>query len=91
MQQGSVINDYRLETRRQAVAGELTRREREILGLMARGWTNAAICQELWLSPKTVESHVRSIFLKLGLSDGQFEHRRVAAVLAFIDVAAVAA
>ena len=91
MEQGNVIIDWRLDMRRKAVTGELTEREQEILGLMAQGWTNAAICRELWLSPKTVESHVRSIFMKLGLKDGAQEHRRVAAVLAFIHVTARAA
>jgi len=71
--------------RAESVALELTVREKEILGLMAEGMTNLAICERLWLSPKTIESHVRSIFVKLGLLDGRAEHRRVVAVLAFLD------
>jgi DNA-binding NarL/FixJ family response regulator len=46
---------------------ELTPREREVLGLMAEGLSNKGICGRLFLSPKTVETHVNSIFLKLRL------------------------
>ncbi len=63
----------------------LSERERELLGLMAQGRSNASICSELFLSPKTVEAHVRSIFLKLGLTPGSGAHRRVMAVLIYID------
>jgi DNA-binding NarL/FixJ family response regulator len=64
--------------------GELTAREREVLGLMAEGYTNTVICERLYLSPKTVETHVRQIFLKLGLRAAPEQHRRVSAVLAFL-------
>jgi serine/threonine-protein kinase len=63
---------------------ELTPREREVLGLMAEGFTNPAICARLFLSPKTVETHVRQIFLKLGLRESTDHHRRVSAVLALL-------
>jgi serine/threonine-protein kinase len=71
---------------RAAAAGldELTPREREVLRLMARGYSNQAICEALWLSPKTVESHVRNIFMKLGLQEGPEINRRVLAVISFI-------
>jgi DNA-binding NarL/FixJ family response regulator len=63
---------------------ELTAREREVLALMAEGHSNQAICNALFLSPKTVEGHVRQIFMKLGLREAPDRHRRVQAVLAFL-------
>jgi DNA-binding NarL/FixJ family response regulator len=63
---------------------ELTDREREVLALMAQGLTNAALSEELVVSPKTIEGHVRSVFIKLGLEQGEREHRRVLAVLQFL-------
>jgi DNA-binding NarL/FixJ family response regulator len=64
--------------------GELTPREREVLGLMAEGLSNRGICGRLFLSPKTVEAHVKNIFMKLGLMPEPDDHRRVLAVLAFL-------
>jgi DNA-binding NarL/FixJ family response regulator len=64
--------------------GELTPREREVLGLMAQGLSNQGISQKLWLSTRTVETHVNGIFLKLGLLPAPDDHRRVLAVLAFL-------
>jgi len=63
---------------------ELTTREREILALMAEGRSNRGICQKLFLSPKTVESHVHNIFGKLGITAAADDHRRVLAVLAYL-------
>jgi DNA-binding NarL/FixJ family response regulator len=62
----------------------LTPREREVLSLMAEGRSNRAICEKLFLSPKTVETHVNSIFGKLNLPLAPDDHRRVLAVLAFL-------
>ena len=63
---------------------ELTEREREVLALMAEGRSNAAIEARLFLSPKTVEGHVRNIFQKLGLPPEEGVHRRVLAVLTYL-------
>ena len=63
---------------------QLTPREREILSLIAEGRSNQAIGQRLFLSERTVESHVGSIFTKLGLLPTPDDHRRVLAVLAYL-------
>ena len=62
---------------------ELTERERTVLGLMAQGRSNSALSTELYVSGKTVEAHVRSIFTKLNLPQDAGDHRRVL-VLAFL-------
>lgn len=63
---------------------ELTHREREVLALMAEGRSNQAICAQLTLSPKTIETHIRHIFSTLGLAHEPDYHRRVLAVLAHL-------
>jgi DNA-binding NarL/FixJ family response regulator len=63
---------------------ELTPREREVLGLMAEGKTNAGIARQLWLTEKTVETHVSSILGKLGLPLDGDTHRRVLAVVTYL-------
>ncbi|WP_103381279.1 response regulator transcription factor [Pseudonocardia dioxanivorans] len=63
---------------------ELSAREREVLAVMAEGRSNQAICHRLYLSPKTVEAYVRSVFTKLGLHQGPDDNRRVLAVLTFL-------
>jgi DNA-binding NarL/FixJ family response regulator len=64
---------------------ELSSREREVLALMAQGRSNAGIGQELWVTEGTVEKHVRSIMMKLRLPEAADVHRRVLAVLAFLE------
>ena len=63
---------------------DLSDRERDVLRLMAEGRSNQAIGDRLYLSPRTVEAHIRSIFTKLALSPAPEDHRRVLAVLAFL-------
>jgi DNA-binding NarL/FixJ family response regulator len=63
---------------------ELTEREREVLALLAEGLTNRAIAERLFLTERTVESHVRSVLSKLDLPEREGEHRRVLAVLAYL-------
>jgi DNA-binding NarL/FixJ family response regulator len=79
-----VIGQLLGRRREEGPLDELTPREREVLGLMAQGLSNRGICEKLVVSPKTVETHVNSIFGKLGLMPAQDEHRRVLAVLAFL-------
>jgi DNA-binding NarL/FixJ family response regulator len=63
---------------------ELTPREREVLQLMAEGRSNAGIARQLWVTEGTVHKHVRSILLKLRLSETEDDHRRVLAVITFL-------
>ena len=75
-----IVNRARPATR----LDELTEREREVLALMAEGRSNKGISERLFLSPKTVEAHVKHIFMKLGVDQSPDDHRRVIAVLAFL-------
>ncbi|MEQ4716583.1 response regulator transcription factor [Nonomuraea sp. B19D2] len=63
----------------------LSAREREVLSLMAEGRSNAGIARRLWVTEGTVEKHVRSILTKLGLAETDDDHRRVLAVLTFLE------
>ena len=65
----------------------LTAREREVLALMAEGRTNVGIARRLWLTDRTVETHVGSILAKLGLASSEEDHRRVLAVLVYLSSA----
>jgi DNA-binding NarL/FixJ family response regulator len=67
---------------------ELTERERDVLALIAEGRSNRGICDQLYLSPKTVEAHVKHIFQKLDIAESPDDHRRVLAVLAYLRSAA---
>jgi DNA-binding NarL/FixJ family response regulator len=66
---------------------ELTPREREVLGLMAEGRSNAGIARLLWVTEGTVEKHVHSILAKLRLPETGDDHRRVLAVITFLESA----
>jgi DNA-binding NarL/FixJ family response regulator len=63
----------------------LSLREREVLALMAEGRSNAGIAHKIFVTEGTVEKHVRSILMKLGVSETADDHRRVLAVIAFLD------
>jgi DNA-binding NarL/FixJ family response regulator len=63
----------------------LSEREREVLALMAEGRSNAGIARRLWVTEGTVEKHVRSILTKLTLPEAHDDHRRVLAVLTYLD------
>jgi len=65
----------------------LSAREREVLGLMAEGRSNAGIARQIWIAEATVEKHVHSILGKLDLPDSSDDHRRVLAVLAYLSSA----
>src|SRR6059036_439179 len=80
----AVVSQLVGRRRRDDPVDELSPREREVLGLMAEGRSNAGICAKLFLSPKTVETHVNSIFNKLRLAQAPDDHRRVLAVLAYL-------
>jgi DNA-binding NarL/FixJ family response regulator len=64
---------------------ELTRRERDVLALMAEGRSNAGIGRRLWISERTVERHVHTIMMKLRLPETGDDHRRVLAAITFLD------
>jgi DNA-binding NarL/FixJ family response regulator len=82
--QRAVVDELLARRRRVDPIEELTSREREILALMAEGRSNRGICRALWLSPKTVETHIRGAFAKLGIEAAPEDNRRVLAVLAYL-------
>jgi DNA-binding NarL/FixJ family response regulator len=71
--------------RRNDPLGVLSAREHEVLALMAEGRSNAGIAHRLWVTEGTVEKHVRSILTKLSLAEADDDHRRVLAVLTFLE------
>jgi DNA-binding NarL/FixJ family response regulator len=82
----AVVDDL-VDRRQQGSLDRLTRREREILSLMAEGYSNQAISERLYVGQKTVEGHVRNVFTKLGLEQSGDTHRRVLAVIAYLQSA----
>jgi DNA-binding NarL/FixJ family response regulator len=81
----AVVEELLARRRKTDPIDSLTTREREILALMAEGRSNQGISQALWLSPKTVETHIRGAFTKLGIREAPADNRRVLAVLAFLE------
>ncbi len=80
-----VVSQMLGRARRDDPLADLTPREREVLGLMAEGRSNAAIAEELVVTDRAVEKHVTGIFSKLELPTSSDDHRRVLAVLRFLD------
>lgn len=80
-----VVQQILVRSRQRNVLNELTPRERETLQLMAEGRSNASIAQTLFISPGSVEKHISSLFIKLGLSPIDGENRRVMAVLRYLE------
>jgi DNA-binding NarL/FixJ family response regulator len=80
----AVVEELVARRRRHNPLDRLTPREQELLSLMAEGRSNQGICDLLYLSPKTVETHIRSVFTKLDLVDVPEDNRRVLAVLTYL-------
>ncbi len=80
-----VVSQLLARTRQQEPISDLSPREREVLGLMAEGRTNAAIAGQLVITQRAVEKHVKSIFQKLRLTPADTDHRRVLAVLRYLE------
>jgi len=78
----ALVSPLRLHSGANVVA--LTERERDVLALVAQGLTNSAVARQLFLSERTVEAHMRSIFQKLRIPDSGDDHRRVRAVVAYL-------
>jgi len=76
-----------LFARRRSPIDDLTTREGDVLSLMAQGFTNRAIADQLSVGNATVEKHTSAIFMKLGLAQRSTDHRRVLAVLSWLEQA----
>jgi serine/threonine-protein kinase PknK len=81
----SLVQELVMARRRRDPLDVLSPREREVLALMAEGASNAGIARRIFVTEGTVEKHVRSILTKLDLPESDSEHRRVLAVLRFLD------
>jgi DNA-binding NarL/FixJ family response regulator len=80
-----VVSQLLARTRRREPLSDLSPREREVLALMAEGRSNAAIAARIVVTPRAVEKHVKSIFQKLRLPPADTDHRRVLAVLRYLE------
>jgi DNA-binding NarL/FixJ family response regulator len=83
----ALVQELVAARRRDDTFEQLTDREREVLALMAEGRSNAGIAHRLWITEGTVEKHVRSILARLHLPETEDDHRRVLAVLAYLESA----
>jgi serine/threonine-protein kinase PknK len=81
----ALVSELVSARRRDDPLAALSAREREVLALMAEGRSNAGIAHRLWVTEGTVEKHVRSILTKLNLPEAGDDHRRVLAVITFLD------
>ncbi len=81
----AVVSEHLAARRRNDPLAVLSAREREVLALMAEGRSNAGIARRLWVTAGTVEKHVRSIMSKLDLPETGDDHRRVRAVITFLE------
>ncbi|MDQ1374301.1 MAG: hypothetical protein QOJ09_1639, partial [Actinomycetota bacterium] len=80
-----IVQELVAAHRRNDPLDTLTERERAVLALMAEGRSNSGIAHRLFIAEGTVEKHVRSILMKLRLEEGDDDHRRVLAVITFLD------
>jgi DNA-binding NarL/FixJ family response regulator len=81
----ALVQELVTAQRRNDPLADLTERERDVLALMAEGRSNSGIARRLWVTEGTVEKHVRSILAKLRLPEAGDDHRRVLAVIRFLD------
>jgi serine/threonine-protein kinase PknK len=81
----ALVNELVAARRTHDPLDALSARERDVLALMAEGRSNAGIARQIWVTEGTVEKHVRSILMKLDLSETSADHRRVLAVLTFLE------
>lgn len=79
-----VVTQLLAQKRSRDVVGDLTDREKSVLALMAEGRSNESIAARLSISPKTLETHIGTIYSKLGLEPTESDHRRVLAVLSYL-------
>ena len=83
----ALVEELMKQRRRHDPLDSLTPREREVLGLMAEGRSNIGIAHQLWITESAVEKHVKSVLAKLRLPSGPDDHRRVLAVVTFLNTA----